>query len=160
LAEEDDPRVAGAIFTSLIRCNSPDAAAAVAPYLRSDEVRLRTGALDALRAMPVAAERQIEILLDDCDPDVRLLTCEVLRGLPGEQATSLACALLDRETEPNVCGAIIDVLAEVGVADALPALARCGERFADEPFLVFSVRTAIGRIHAQPDRTRDSELGG
>ena len=52
LARESDPRVREAIFTGLARIATPESAAAVVPYLRSDDASLRTGALDALRAMP------------------------------------------------------------------------------------------------------------
>ena len=38
------------------------------------------------------------------------------------------------------------MLAEIGGADALPALARCADRFADEPFLAFAIKVAAERI--------------
>ena len=44
-----------AIFTGLARIATAESAAAVVPYLRSDDASLRTGAIDALRAMPKAA---------------------------------------------------------------------------------------------------------
>jgi hypothetical protein len=58
----------------------------------------------------------------------------------------MLCALLENETEKNVCAAAVEVLAEVGNAEALGSLARCAERFADDPFLVFSIKMAIDRI--------------
>ena len=50
------------------------------------------------------------------------------------------------EPHPNVCAAAIDVLAEVGTRDAVPALKACAERFSDTPFLPFAVSTTIARI--------------
>lgn len=149
LAGEQDARVREAIFTSLARTATAEAVEAVAAYIRSPEVALRTGALDALRAMPRAALPKLAALLADPDPDVRLLSCEVARGLSTDEATALMASLLEVETEPNVCAAAVDVLAEIGGAEALPTLHSCAERFAAEPFLVFSIRVAIERIGAQ-----------
>ncbi|HEX4183721.1 MAG TPA: HEAT repeat domain-containing protein [Caulobacteraceae bacterium] len=149
LASEADPHVRGAIFTSLVRHAGPASVAAILPHLRSDDANLRTGALDALRAMPQAVEPQLSALLGDADSDVRLLACEIVRGLSPNYGTPLLTALLERESEVNVCAAAIEVLAETGDADALPALSRCAERFANEPFLVFSVKVASDRIRAE-----------
>lgn len=149
LRVEEDPRVREAILTSLSRIGSIESAAAVLPHLRSDDSSLRTGALDALRAMPTAAAAHLPALLEDADADVRLLACELARGLPSAEASAQLCALLDREEEVNVCAAAVDVLAEAGGPEALPALSRCGARFRDEPFLGFAIRVAAERAGAQ-----------
>src|ERR1041384_5319324 len=52
LPSESDPRVREAIFTGLARMATPESAAVVVPYIRSDDAGLRTGAIDALNAMP------------------------------------------------------------------------------------------------------------
>jgi len=146
LAREGDPRVREAIFTGLARAATAESAAAVVPYIRSEEASLRAAALDALRAMPEASRPHIARLLADPDSDVRLLSCEIVRGLPEGEANRLLCDLLDRETEKNVAAAAIEVLAEIGRPEALPALARCAERFAGDSFLAFSIKVAIDRI--------------
>jgi HEAT repeat protein len=150
LVGEADPRVREAILTSLARIGDVAAAEAAIPLVRSDDASLRTAALDALHAMPAAVAAVLPGLLDDRDADVRLLACELVRAMPGAEPTRLLADLLDRETEPNVSAAAIEVLAEVGGPEALPALARCAERFADLPFLAFSVRVARERIGAKP----------
>jgi HEAT repeat protein len=146
LAHEDDARVREAIFTGLARIGTTQSAAAVIHYLRSDDARLRTGAIDALRAMPDAARGHLAALLADTDADVRVLSCELARGLPESEANRLLCALLERETEKNVCAAAVEVLAEIGQPEAVPALQRCGARFAADPFIAFSVKVATDRI--------------
>ncbi|HEX3673964.1 MAG TPA: HEAT repeat domain-containing protein [Rhizomicrobium sp.] len=146
LAGETDPPVREAIFTGLARIATPDSAAAVLPYLRSDDATLRTGALDALRAMPGAAKPHLNTLLNDPDADVRLLACEIVRNLDSTEATRLLCALIDGERETNVCASAVDVLAEIGTAEALPHLARCAERFKGDPFLGFSIKVATDRL--------------
>ena len=148
LAREDDPRVREAIFTGLARTATPESAAVVVPYLRSEDAALRTGAIDALRAMPLATSVHLAQLLADPDADVRLLSCELVRGQPEEEANRLLCDLLQAESEKNVCAAAIEVLAESGRPEALPALARCAARFSDDPFIAFSVKIASDRIVA------------
>jgi HEAT repeat protein len=93
-------------------------------------------------------------LLHDADADVRILSCELLRAVPGEQATQLLCELLATESSENVCAAAVDVLTEAGDATAVPALAACAARFSGSPFLAFAIHTAITRIQLQPARPR------
>ncbi|KIZ32782.1 MULTISPECIES: HEAT repeat domain-containing protein [Rhodopseudomonas] len=149
LAQETVPRVREAIFTSLGRIRTPASAAVVAPCLRSDDPDIRTGALDALRTMPDATAPLLAGLLDDADADVRVLACELVRNQPAEAANDLLAALLSRENETNVCGAAVEVLAEIGTPAALPALAQCAARFPDDPFLSFAIAMARDRIGSQ-----------
>ena len=150
LRNEDDRRVREAIFTSLARLRTTESVQAVLPHLRSDDADLRTGALDALRAMPEATAPHLPGLLRDRDPDVRLLACELVRGVPEAAATRLLREVLQSEPEPNVCAAAVDVLAEVGGPAALPVLAQCAERWPDDPFLGFAIRIAAARISSRP----------
>jgi HEAT repeat protein len=146
LATEHDPRVREAIFTSLTRLASTDA---IIPHLRSHDAGLRAGALDALRQMIIAVRPRLPALLADPDPDIRVLCCDLVRELPAADATDLLCGVLERDPEPNVCGAAIDVLAEIGTPAALPALDRCAARFRDEGFLTFAIKVAAERIASQ-----------
>jgi len=155
VARERNPRVREAMFTSLSRIGTPASAEALLPLLRSDDSALRTGALDALRAMKDAVRPYVADLVRDPDSDVRLLACELVRTLPSEDASALLCALLDAEREPNVCASAVEVLAEVGGADALPALARCKDRFRGVPFLAFSIMVAADRIRSQSPARRE-----
>jgi HEAT repeat protein len=144
---EPDPRVREAIFTALSRAGQAESAVAVMiPCLRSDDAGLRAGALDALRAMPSACRVHLPLLLGDRNPDVRLLACELARGLPADEGPRLLAGLLDAEPEVNVCAAAVEVLAEIGTTEALPALQRCAARFPEEAFLGFSIKVAADRI--------------
>jgi len=104
------------------------------------------GTLDALRAMPAVAAEHLSQLLDDSDPDVRLLACEIARALPTGDASRVLGELIEKETNSNVCSAAIEILAETGDVASLPILARCAARFPNDPFLTFAVKTASGRI--------------
>lgn len=150
---ESDLRVREAMFTSLARMNSLQSVDAVVPLLRLDDASLRAGALDALRAMSGVVRERLPTLMRDSDSDVRVLTCEIVRSLPAEEATRLLCDLLEHETEPNVCAAVVDVLAEVGTVEALAPLADCAARFRHTPFLEFATRIAADRIRAQSTTT-------
>jgi len=153
LVTEVDPRVREAIFTSLVRARSSEAVSVILPHLRSDDARVRTGALDALQDLAEIAAFQLPTLLGDPDADVRLLACDILRGLPSAEATSLLCAMLEREDQVNVCAAAVEVLTEIGGVEALPVLAACAVRFPNEPFLIFSIKAASARIGSQsPER--------
>jgi HEAT repeat protein len=146
LPQENDARVREAIFTGLARAATAESAAAVIPYVRSDDASLRTAAIDALRAMPAAIRPHLAGLLADQEADVRLLSCELARGLPEDEANRLLGDLLVRETEKNVAAAAVEVLAEIGRPEVLPALTTCAERFAGDGFLLFSIKVAAERI--------------
>lgn len=152
LPNESDSRVREAMFTSLVRIGTRDSIAGVLPLLRSNDSALRTGALDALRSSPLAVREFLPQLLGDPDADVRILSCELARSLPSEEASRSLCALLAREPEINVCAAAIEVLAEVGDRSALPTLAQCAQRFSQVPFLGFAITLATERITAASHR--------
>jgi HEAT repeat protein len=149
LRAERDPRVREAMFTSLARIGTPASITALIGFLRTDDAGLRTAALDALRTLHDVVREHLPSLMNDADIDVRVLSCEVVRGFPSSEATQLLCDLLRREPEPNVCAAAIDVLAEVGTAAALPVLAECEARFRATPFLAFAIKVATARIIEQ-----------
>lgn len=150
LGIETDPRVREAILTSLIRVGGSEAAAAVLSLLHSEEAAVRTGALDALRAMPEGAAGHLPALLADADADVRLLATELARGLPPGDAERLLCGLLEAENQPNVCAAAVEVLAEIGDVGSAACLSRCADRWPEETFLVFAIKIALQRIGAPP----------
>ena len=148
LPQESDARVREAMFTSLTRIGTRDSIAGMLPLLRSDNAALRTGALDAMGSSVIATRELLPQLLKDPDVDVRILSCELARSLPSEDASRILAALLAAETEVNVCAAAIEVLAEVGNQTALPALAQCAQRFSQTPFLTFAIQLATDRITA------------
>ncbi len=146
LAREPVPRVREAIMTALMRTGNAASVEAMLPYLRSQDAGLRAAAIEALQALPEAITPFMAPLLSDGDSDVRLLATELARNMSASDATRLLCGLIEREQHPNVCAAAIDVLTEVGTAQALPALEKCAVRFAATPFLPFAISVVIARI--------------
>ena len=146
LGIEQVPRVREAIMTALIRIGNEASVRVLVPHLRSQDAGLRAATIEALQNLPNAISQYIDQLLEDSDSDVRLLATELVRNMPAENATLALCRLLKREQHPNVCAAAIELLAEVGTRDAVPALQSCAERFVGVPFLAFAASTAIARI--------------
>src|SRR5688572_3393088 len=134
LAREQSAAVREVLFSALVRIASPQSVETVLPFLRSNDAQVRTSASDALVAMKGAAWPYLPALLNDQDPDVRILACNLVREMPQGEAVRLSCERLDAEREANVCAAVVEVLAEIGGAEALPALTRCAARFGTTPF--------------------------
>ncbi len=143
LATESDARVREALFTALIRLG---AAAELLPLLRSEEAGLRAGAVEALQALPDQVFPHLPALLADPDPDIRILAAEVARSQPAERATALLSRALETESHPNAGAAAVEVLAELGTPDAVPALRAAAARFERDPFLPFAISAALARI--------------
>jgi len=151
LAQEHVPHVRQAIVTALMRVADEASVLVLLRYIRSQDARERAASLDALQALPEAVAPFVASLLADGDADVRILATELARNMPQVEATSLLCQVLEREDDPNVSAAAIEVLAEVGTPEAFPALRRCAERFAATPFLPFAVSAAIAQIQTMKD---------
>jgi HEAT repeat protein len=146
LGIEQVPRVREAIMTALIRIGDDASIRALLPFLRSQDAGLRAATVEALQALPEAISPFLDTLLQDSDSDVRILATELARNMPAADATRVLCRLLEHEQHANVCGAAIEVLAEVGTRDAIPPLQSCAGRFSNNPFLSFAVSTAIARV--------------
>jgi HEAT repeat protein len=146
LSVEQVPRVREAMMTALMRVGDAASIETLLPYLRSQDAGLRATALEALQALPEAVLPFLPTLLADNDSDVRVLATELARNMPAPGATRILCELIENEEHPNVCAAAIEVLAEVGTREALPALKLCAERFSNTPFVSFAVSVAIARI--------------
>lgn len=152
LAREKSERVREAIFSALARISTPESLDVILTCLRSDDAALRTAAMDSLRLVSRQAAPVLFGLLKDPDPDVRLLVCDLMRDLRNDNAIRALCTLIETENEPNVCGAAVEVLAEIGDGTALQSLSRCAARFPDNSFLAFAIEAAAARIGAAPSR--------
>lgn len=146
LGREKDLRNREAILARLLAIADDTAAAALAGHLSSEDAGLRNACIETLQAMPGPALSVLPDLLADPDADVRILATEIARTQPTGTANALLARLLERESHPNVCGAAVEVLAEVGSQKAVPALTAAKARFAGEAFLSMAIDTALARI--------------
>lgn len=134
-----------AIFDGLIRIGTEAVARALVPMLNSDDVLLRIGAIDALKAMPVAVGACLEQIFAG-PPDMRIRAVEILAALDLPHAGRRLIRIVCEDEELNVCAAAVDALCVRGDHEAIEPLLRLLERFPAEPFLEFAVQTALARI--------------
>ncbi len=146
LEGERDPAVRQALLDALAAIGGEAVAERLIPLLRSEDAGLRNGVIEVLQGMPEAVAPRMARLLEDEDPDVRIFAVDICRSLPHPDTPRWLAGLLGRERHVNVVGTAIDVLAEIGGPEELPALRAVAERFADEPFVAFSAKVAIRRI--------------
>lgn len=146
LPRETDASVREALFTSLARLGGAPVVAGVLPLLRSEEPALRNGAIELLAQLPDAVVPHVQALLADADADVRIFAANLLGALPHPQVPQWIAQVLQSECEPNVVGAALDVAAEVGNVDTLPALRALAARFPHDPFIGFAAALAVERI--------------
>lgn len=145
---EGDRNVRTALFSSLVAIGGTRTAALVASLLRSDDPGLRNGAIEALKQFHTAAAPAVDALLAEEDSDLRLLAIEVTRAWPGRLAVPRLLQVIEHDPNVNVCAAAVDVATELGTPELLGALLRLRRRFAGEPFMVFAIDIARGRIRA------------
>ncbi|HKJ87883.1 MAG TPA: HEAT repeat domain-containing protein [Gammaproteobacteria bacterium] len=146
LQVEERPEVREALLAALICQDDGVAADALLGCLRSPEVSLRNGAVEALQQMPEAFAVHGPSLLADPDPQIRQRAVEVMRDLRHPGVPGWLLAVLPTETDPNVCVAVVDALAEVGDAGACPYLEALMERFPGEPVVALAAGEALHRL--------------
>ena len=148
LLVERDAAVREALFLALGTMASDEAVSALLPLLRSEDARLRNGAIEVLSGLPRVVGPRISALLLDTDVDVRIFTVNLLGELRHEQVTQWLQQVLLSDREVNVVAAAIEVMAETGQPEHIDALRETRRRFADDPFIGFAADVAIERIRA------------
>lgn len=145
LAVETAPAVRDALLSSLLAIASDEVVESIVPFLRSEDAGLRNGVVAVLQRLPEPVARHMTELLADPDPDVRILSIDILQDLAHPQALVWLREALENETAVNVVGAAIDRLAQIGTPDLAPLL-DVRERFCDEPYIRFAVDMVLKRL--------------
>jgi HEAT repeat protein len=148
LNEERDASVRAVLFSSATQLGGAVVVQGMVALLRSEEPALRNGAIEVLASLPDAVAPQVDSLLHDRDSDVRIFTVNLLGDLRHPKVPQWLSQVLMHEPEVNVVGAALEVLAEVGAPETLPALRAAKARFAGDAYIGFSVDLAIERIEA------------
>jgi HEAT repeat protein len=146
LQTEARPEVREAAIAALLSVASGDVIDFFIEQLRGDEANRRNEAVYALQQMPEQSADKIKALLYDSEPDVRIMAVDVVRMLTISKAAIWLRELLQKEDQPNVVGVTVDRLCEIGSIEDLPTLEQTKERFADDPYLQFSIDLAMKRI--------------
>jgi HEAT repeat protein len=146
LKKEQDLSVREVILTTLVRLGDAVAVVGLVECLRSEDVALRNEAIEAMKQLPDRVASIMGDLLSDADPDVRIFAVNVLESLRHPAVESWLIAVIERDSQVNVCGAAVDLLAEVGSATARAPLQRLRARYPDEPYIQFATELALKRI--------------
>ncbi|MDQ2103149.1 HEAT repeat domain-containing protein [Azospirillum isscasi] len=143
LAREEEPSVREALLTALVRAGTGEAAAALVPYLASEDVGLRNGVIESLQQMPAAVVMpEVAPLLEAGDSDLRIFAAQLVGKLPHPDRLALLAGVIGRDPHVNVCLAAVEALMDGGDPAALPVVERLAARFPDDPFVAFSVDAA------------------
>lgn len=145
---EADRSVRSVLFSSATRLGGVVVVKAMIDLLRSEDAGLRTGAIEVLSSLPEAVAPYVDTLLADADGDVRIFTVNLFADLKHPKVLQWLNTVLLHDSAVNVVGAALEVAAEVGNAQTLPALRDAQRRFASDPYIGFCVGLAIERIEA------------
>lgn len=159
LERETDSSVREAVLTSLINIGDSSAAAGLIPFLNSDDAALRNAAINALQQMPEAVAPHMESLLENPDSDIRILAINILEYLRCPRTPGWLLRVIQEDEHVNVCATAVNLLAEIGTPDMLPALQELADRFAHEPFIGFAVKLAMRRIDGKDELAAPSSDG-
>lgn len=143
LSIETETAVRDAILTTLATCDTDAVAGALSAYLHSDDAAVRTAVAGTLATMPRSVPAQLPALLDDADHDVRIMTAMVLADLPHPDASTWLERMIRDDPHPNVVAAAIDALLPMAGPEHVPLLQEARARFADDPFLHFTIDAAL-----------------
>lgn len=146
LTVEEDASVRTAILSTLAQLGDEIAMSGLVMCLRSDEASLRNEAIEVLKAIPDEIGPIINTLLNDNDSDVRIFTINILESLRHENVEQWLISVIDNDDQVNVCATAVDLLSEVGTDLSIQSLINLKQRFANEPYMCFSVDLALKRI--------------
>ena len=146
LEYESDTGLRETILTSLVRIGGVKAARPLIQMLSTEDALLRSAVIETLQSMGEAVVPEIELLLDDENPDLRIYAVNIIHSMRSPRAPDIALGVIATDPHVNVCAAAVDILAEVGRPEMADELRAVANRFPDQPFLAFAVRAAIKRI--------------
>lgn len=146
LDDEPEQAVRSAMLESLGRIASEESVAALADCLRSEDAWLRNAAIEVLRGLPEQVAGAIAHLLADWNRDVRILAVGILDTLRHERVEEWLLQLIEADGDVNVCGAALDVLAQLAGADARAPVERVLARFPEEPYIAFAGMLVLRRL--------------
>ena len=143
---ENDRSVRENLMTALGKIANTEAVSVLLTFLRSNNPHIRNEAIEVLKTLPSQVAPQMEKLLKDEDPDVRIFAVNVLESLRHPRVVEWLRRVVEDDSHVNVCATALDLLSEVGDESCIDSLLIAQSKFGDEPYLQFAVRTALDRI--------------
>lgn len=119
---------------------------AVAPLLRSENASVRNSAMDILREISADDMKEINKLLHDADPDIRIFAADILGTSESPVAVAMLTEVLATEPEVNVRYQVCISLGELGDPNAAKVLSH--ELEDDEDWVKFAAVEALAKIRA------------
>ena len=143
---EQDSSVREAIFMSLTQIGNDIAVQGLVKCLRSEDVQMRNGAIEAMKHLPGAVAPIMAGLLSDPDADVRIFAVNILESLRHPDVEKWLIEVISLDRHINVCGTAVDLLGEVGTLAAATALMALKQRFPGDAYIEFASDLALRRI--------------
>lgn len=146
LVQESSRLVQEAIAGTLVAIGSEAVVTRVSTLLASQDAYLRNLAVEILQALGQQARETLLGLLQSSDPDIRLLTVNVLGEARYREAAATLRQVVETDPDLNVVAAAIECLGEMGLRqEDIAAIGRARERF-DDPFLDYVAEQALRKI--------------
>ncbi len=149
LGEEPDQAVRDALLGTLAEIGGAAVVDALVPYLRCEDAGVRNAVVECMSLIPASVEA-LPALLRDPDADVRAMTVMLLAALRDPRVPDLLLGVVACDPDPNVAGAAIGELAELGDETACNVIEAAAGRFPNDPFVAFAARTSLARLHDRP----------
>jgi HEAT repeat protein len=146
LADEPDLAARDAILTVLAAHDTEAVAGAMIDFLASENAGLRNAVADALATMPHGLPPLLPRLTTSPDPDVRVLVAMMLGILAHPGVVPALVGMVSADSDANVVGAALDSLLPLATGTHIALLERTLARFPEDPFLDFTIRSAIPRL--------------
>ena len=146
LLDESDISVREVILSSLAAIGDEIAIRGLVECLHSEDAMLRNEAIEVMKQMPEKIAPVMCNLLADPDSDVRIFAVNILESLRHPDVENWLIAVIQHDTNINVCATALDLLVEVGSKAAEQPLKDIRERFPNEPYIQFAVELALKRI--------------
>lgn len=147
LAMESDTRLQQVILNHLVADVAVSEVPSLLDLLTSEQASLRNQVIDALAQIQAGDAltelmSQLEARLASADPDVRILSLNLVAALERPALLPAVSAVMREDDNINVCMTALDTLVVLGTAEEWPLVEALSERFPDDPFAQFGVGQA------------------
>ena len=139
LHKETDVTIIEALFSALDRTFSSKTANGMLDLLKSENVQVRNGAIELFQLNPVEFASQIDNIIDDNDPDLRIFCVDIIGAVAHKEATNWLHEIALTDTDINVVGTALDKLTEVGDGTTLEVLPLVAKRHAGNTYIEFVI---------------------
>ena len=146
LPEEPDGVTRERIFSALQLMDGEAVVVGLIPLLRVDDPSLRNGAVDVLGVHAEALAPHVDDLLSDPDPDVRIMTLEIMAVLKDPRVIQWLVGVIRTDDHVNVLAVAVDHIARCGDRSAVTPLRALRRRRGDVQYLKFAIGQALSAV--------------